>query len=130
LNLEPYTLYRYWIRDKTGYDQDGQFLCSGIDQFMKVADRDVYGFSRPDFLNPVFYLNQTAAGLNDIDLLHGITVAAQFFTWWNRGMGQEHEGLQMSGIQDHMGETAFMSPVAGGPDFRVVQMAYYHGFVL
>ena len=45
-------------------------------------------------------------------------------------MGQEHQGLQVTGIQDHMGDTSPMGLVPGGFYFRMFQIASDHGRVL
>jgi hypothetical protein len=45
-------------------------------------------------------------------------------------MSQEHQGLQVTGIQDHMSDTSPMGLVPGGFYFRMFQIASDHGKVL
>jgi hypothetical protein len=42
-------------------------------------------------------------------------------------VGQEHQGLQVTGIQDHMGYTSAMGPVSSGFHPRMFQIAPDHG---
>jgi len=45
-------------------------------------------------------------------------------------VGQEHQGLQVARIQNHMGHTSPMGLVPGGFYFRMFQIALDHGKVL
>jgi hypothetical protein len=45
-------------------------------------------------------------------------------------VGQKHQGLQVTGIQDHMGHTSPMGLVPSGFYFRMFQIASDHGKVL
>src|SRR4030042_4102984 len=97
---------------------------------MELADGDVNGISGADLTDLFTYLHKTFATLDNVDLLHRVSVANKLLFRGYRGVCQEHQCLQVTGIQNHMGHTSAMGPVSSGFYLSMFQAAWYHPIVL
>jgi hypothetical protein len=118
------------IGDQSRHYQDSKFPISRVCQFVELADGDVNGISGDDLTDLFTHLHHPFAALDNVDLLHRVSVPKKLLFRGDRGVGQEHQGLQVARIQNHVGHTSAMRPISSGFYFRMFQIALYHGQVL
>ena len=93
---------------------------------MEVTDRDVNGIPSGNLTSLIPNLHLSTPLLNDVNLFHGIFMSEECLSRSDSGVGEEHERLEVTRVENHVSDAFPVGDIPGRLDFRMVQISNQH----